>query len=381
LGRLTKEGLDYFSLDCKLDDKIYMVEVELGLEGFALFIKLLMKVYDEGYYLKWDDRTAKIFAKQNNIKIDVCIKLIDVCINEGLFNHKLYKKYQILTSNGIQKRYFEAIKRRKEIHIIKEYLINGIEKYINSDKYPINVYINSINDNIKGIDVDKSTQSKVKESKVKESIVNPSCRFSSDGGVYKITKYFFKELININNAVKNKYKDYSPKQIESLLQRWCDNIDKLIRIDNAEPDEIYKVLEWLFKDDFWSTVIQSTDNLRKTYSKLYAKLKGNKPNLQQDITKYNIQIKEILDYFKEKTGREFTTDSPGIDNMIILLKKGNLVRAFKWVIDAKCEDWLNNPKMDKYLTLKTLFGDNFENYIKEKEFSEVEKGGDEKNDN
>ena len=210
---------------------------------------------------------------------------------------------------------------------------------------------------------------------------NSSCRFSSDGGVYKITKYFFKELININNAVKNKYKDYSPKQIESLLQRWCDNIDKLIRIDNAEPDEIYKVLEWLFKDDFWSTVIQSTDNLRKTYSKLYAKLKGNKPNLQQDITKYNIQIKEILDYFKEKTGREFTTDSPGIDNMIILLKKGNLVRAFKWVIDAKCEDWLNNPKMDKYLTLNTLFGDNFENYIKEKEFSEVEKGGDEKNDN
>ncbi len=62
LGRLTKEGLDYFSLDCKLDDKIYMVEVELGLEGFALFIKLLMKVYDEGYYLKWDDRTAKIFC-------------------------------------------------------------------------------------------------------------------------------------------------------------------------------------------------------------------------------------------------------------------------------------------------------------------------------
>jgi len=28
--------------------------------------------------------------------------------------------------------------------------------------------------------------------------------------------------------------------------------------------------------------------------------------------------------------------------------------------------------MDKYLTLKTLFGDNFENYMKEKEFEEVE---------
>ena len=211
MGRLTKEGLDYFSLDCKLDDKIYMVEVELGLEGFALFIKLLMKVYDEGYYLKWDDRTAKIFAKQNNIKIDVCIKLIDVCINEGLFNHKLYKKYQILTSNGIQKRYFEAIKRRKEIHIIKEYLINGIEKYINSDKYPNNVYINSINDNINGIDVDKSTQSKVKESKVKESIEYIYSRWNEQ----KIIVH--KNIDDYKSAIKIAIKKYGEGEVEQAI--------------------------------------------------------------------------------------------------------------------------------------------------------------------
>ena len=43
MARPNKEGLDYFPIDCKMDDKVYMVEVELGLEGFALFIKLYNK--------------------------------------------------------------------------------------------------------------------------------------------------------------------------------------------------------------------------------------------------------------------------------------------------------------------------------------------------
>ena len=36
MPRPIKEGLDYFPLDVDLDDKIYMVECELGLTGFAL---------------------------------------------------------------------------------------------------------------------------------------------------------------------------------------------------------------------------------------------------------------------------------------------------------------------------------------------------------
>jgi hypothetical protein len=39
-----KEGLEYFPVDVDMaqDDKIYMIEVECGLEGFGLLMKLLM---------------------------------------------------------------------------------------------------------------------------------------------------------------------------------------------------------------------------------------------------------------------------------------------------------------------------------------------------
>jgi len=195
-----------------VDDKIYMVEVELGLEGFALFIKLLMKIYSESYYIEWTERKAKIFARQNNSNIDVINKLINVCINENIFNKKIYKKYHILTSNGIQKRYFEAIKRRKEIYVIKEYLINGIEKYINSNKYPINVYINSLND-------DNNPQSKVKESIVEENKVKKKYMdtvFLTDDEYKKLieelgeplTKEYIKDLSLYIQSKGKKYKSH-----------------------------------------------------------------------------------------------------------------------------------------------------------------------------
>jgi len=163
MPRPIKEGLDYFPLDVDLDDKIYMVECELGLPGFALLIKLFIKIYKNGYYINWNEKIAKMFARQNNTEIDVINKLLNVCINEGIINKALYDKYKILTSRGIQKRYLEAVKRRKEINLIKDYiLVDIVQKSINVDINWINVNNNPINDN-------DNKQSKVKESKVKKS--------------------------------------------------------------------------------------------------------------------------------------------------------------------------------------------------------------------
>ncbi|MBA7498269.1 hypothetical protein ES704_01004 [subsurface metagenome] len=164
MPRPIKEGLDYFPLDVDLDDKIYMVECELGLTGFALLIKLFVKIYKNGYYVNWNEKIAKMFARQNNIEIDVVNKFLDVCINEKIINKDLYEKYNILTSRGIQKRYLEAAKRRKEIVLIKEYMcIKNVEKSINANINWIDVNNNSIN-------VDDNKQSRVEESRVKKSI-------------------------------------------------------------------------------------------------------------------------------------------------------------------------------------------------------------------
>ena len=40
MARPLKEGIDYFSLDCYMDDKIKMIQAEFGLKGFAIVVKL-----------------------------------------------------------------------------------------------------------------------------------------------------------------------------------------------------------------------------------------------------------------------------------------------------------------------------------------------------
>ena len=52
---------------------------------------------------------------------------------------------------GIQKRYLEATKRRKEVFLYKEFLLINLENGVNANINIINVNINPINDTVKGI--------------------------------------------------------------------------------------------------------------------------------------------------------------------------------------------------------------------------------------
>ena len=55
MARPLKEGVDYFSLDCYMDDKIKMIQAEFGLKGFAIVVKLWQTIYREhGYYCEWN---------------------------------------------------------------------------------------------------------------------------------------------------------------------------------------------------------------------------------------------------------------------------------------------------------------------------------------
>jgi len=159
-----KSGLDYFSFDIDFfhDQKIEFVSAKYGMQGELIAIKLLCKIYRNGYYLAWGDDECLLFSKKvgENVSFELAKNVIDELLKRDFFNQDLYKKYNILTSNGIQKRYLEAVKRRKEVFFYREYyLLNHTNVYIK----PQNVYIISLN-------VDIKQQSKVKESKVKESI-------------------------------------------------------------------------------------------------------------------------------------------------------------------------------------------------------------------
>lgn len=166
-----KSGIDYFPLDVALDEKFELIEAEFGLTGFGVVVKLLQKIYGgQGYYVEWTNEVALLFAKRVGLGGGVVSEIVEASVKRGIFDKTLYDKYHILTSNGIQKRYFEAVGRRKSVEVEGAYLL------VNAADFSKNASIAVKNVDIFPKNAYTSQQSKVEESRVEESRVEKNAR-------------------------------------------------------------------------------------------------------------------------------------------------------------------------------------------------------------
>lgn len=159
MARPQKIGVDYFPLDVDIDqdDKVAIIEAQHGLVGFGVVVKLLMHIYKNSYFYEWTEKQQILFSRRVNVDINSVNVIINDSIKWGLFDEELFKMFKILTSRGVQRRYFEIVKRRQTVEVIKEYLL--------LDNVDINSYSNLVIVDINGVNVDINPQSKVKKSK------------------------------------------------------------------------------------------------------------------------------------------------------------------------------------------------------------------------
>lgn len=168
MARPQKEGLDYFPLDTEMDDKIKLIDAKFGVAGFGVLIKLWQIIYDNGYYIKWTEKELLLYKTRINADINLINDVINECLRWEIFNNKLYETYSILTSSGIQKRYFEAVKRRTEITLVNEFITASLpENYKPAIKVIPAVIVCKNSKN-----ADDNSQSKEKKSKEKKNINN-----------------------------------------------------------------------------------------------------------------------------------------------------------------------------------------------------------------
>ena len=163
-GRQNKVGLDYFELDCYMDEKVRLVQAEYGLKGFAVFVKLLQEIYGGyGYYCEWTQDRELLFASENGLNggsQQLLGDIVEACIRRNIFSERLFKEYGILTSSGVQKQYLKATVKREVVELKKEYLLISVP--VNRK----NVVINSISSGINDISDTGNAQSRVEKSKV-----------------------------------------------------------------------------------------------------------------------------------------------------------------------------------------------------------------------
>ena len=174
MARPLKNGLDYYPLNVDFfsDIKVRRLIKAGGPQSISILIALLGNIYrDEGYYMRWDNDLTFLISDLVGVTEGAVMETVNKAVHIGFFHAGLFETYKILTSKGIQARYLEAVSRRRQVFLNKNYLLLDVNAYNNvvlddviDDNNSVNVYNNSVN-------VDRSTQSKVKESKVKESKV------------------------------------------------------------------------------------------------------------------------------------------------------------------------------------------------------------------
>lgn len=270
---MAKSGLDYFPLACSFEDKVELIEAEFGLRGLAIIVKLYQKVYGEfGYYCEWNDEVALLFSRKAcglSEGDNVVSEVIKVAIKRGIFDKDMFHEYGILTSVGIQKRYFEAARRRNEIEVEKSYLL------LNASQIPKNVRIIQ-----KNVCRNEENAYRNQQSKGKESKGNNNSSVATPAKPKLTTVTFLEDSFEIrcvDMLIDSCLKTFPNSKIPETLQekqKWAIEIDRMKRLDGRSEADIMQALNFAIADTFWQGNIRSTKKFREKFETLIVRSRG-----------------------------------------------------------------------------------------------------------
>lgn len=137
MARPPKKGLDYFPHDTSAvyDEKIQVLRMMYGNDGYAAYFILLEHIYRKGGELELTSELKILLSGLLKINQGEFEKIINYCIDLGLFDKSYYQEKNTLTSERI-KRMVGEISKRKKIKLEEPELIknpdNDSERLINA---------------------------------------------------------------------------------------------------------------------------------------------------------------------------------------------------------------------------------------------------------
>lgn len=156
-----------------------------------------------------------------------------------------------------------------------------------------------------------------------------------------------------------------PKSKKPILEKpMLENPSKNQSSDTDNPKQEKPMLENPTQvNPIQEDAIQENPKLLNTNLTNKISNKININNSQAAELHDDIPFKEIIDYLNNKTGGDYQATAKTNQRLIkARWNEGQRLDDFKKVIDVKCNEWLNNPKMFVYLRPSTLFGSKFQYY-------------------
>ena len=175
---IAYDGINYFPVGVNFmeENAMEVIEAKYGIKGSAIVLKLLCKIYKEGYFIRWDEEQCLIFANKAGREVQAAEVqgIIEILFIKGILDRNSYLENGILTSANIQKIWMEATKRRKrDLKALPYLLVNNLTQQETEAPEGENVTIspgNVVHDvAVNAKNACNSGQSKVKEKKAEEN--------------------------------------------------------------------------------------------------------------------------------------------------------------------------------------------------------------------
>lgn len=257
IGRPRKTNLDYFPHETKHGQTIFILQSHYGNDGYAFWFKLLELVsdsenlvYDAENPTKWEYLLAYTGVDENT-----ALDIMAVLENLGKIDKELWDK-KLIWIPTLVKRVEKVFNKRK---------INIPQKPQLPDSEVSESDISDSESSINSISEAETTQSKVKQSKVNKKT------YSQNSNEFRLSHL----LLSLITKRRNTFK-------KPDLQKWCVHIDRMIKTDKREYNEIERIIRWCQQDDFWQNNILSTQKLREQFDKLALKMPKVQPRSQPE---------------------------------------------------------------------------------------------------
>ena len=159
-----KQGIDYAGWSVDIfdgDKKIDKLLDAKGWKGFGIYFFLCQRAYKtNGYYYEWgyDDCATTARKMGGGINSGTVKETVDYCLQVDLFDKRLFDEWGVLTSRGIQRRFWAVLSERRSKTVYQEYWLlkseecKGLVKVsLKSDVQPTNSNVQSANDDMSHI--------------------------------------------------------------------------------------------------------------------------------------------------------------------------------------------------------------------------------------
>ena len=159
-----KQGIDYSGWSVDIfdgDKKIDKLLDAKGWKGFGIYFFLCQRAYKvNGYFYEWgyDDCATTARKMGGGISSGTVKETVDYCLQVDLFDKRLFDEWGVLTSRGIQRRFWTVLSERRNKTVYSEYWLlkpeecKGLVKVsLFPDVQPTNSYLKGENDDVQPI--------------------------------------------------------------------------------------------------------------------------------------------------------------------------------------------------------------------------------------